>query len=241
MNPSPSRVLITGGGTGIGAGIARALHQRGHSLILTGRRPEPLRALAQELDAEVVPADLLTEVSADPSSFFQRTGPVDHLVHNAGAYLHSPLGAWTPQLWAEQYALHVIAPALLSQAFAEQARGPGCLVFISSTLAERPAPGTAAYAASKAGMLSLARSLAQELAPRQIRSVALLPGVVPTAMTQSPRGGDDPQARLQALTQIHPLGRLGSPEDIGAAVAFLLEATWITGVALPVDGGLLSV
>jgi NAD(P)-dependent dehydrogenase (short-subunit alcohol dehydrogenase family) len=97
----------------------------------------------------------------------------------------------------------------------------------------------AAANAAKAAQASLCRTLALELAPRGIRANVVVPGVVPTDMTRAPRDGADVEAQLEGLRRLHPLGRLGTPADVGQAVAFLLHAEWITGAALAVDGGLL--
>jgi NAD(P)-dependent dehydrogenase (short-subunit alcohol dehydrogenase family) len=230
-----THVLITGGGTGLGLGIAAALRARGARVTLLGRRAAPLRAAAESLGCEAVVGD----VTHDPDALLDAVGPVDHIVHNAGVYQHGPLPDWTPALWRTLHEVTVLGPALLSAAWARRQSGAGSLTFVSSTLAERPAPNTGPYAAAKAGQLGLMRALAVELAPLGLRSNAVLPGVVPTPMTEAPRGGDDPQARLAALTALHPLGRLGQPADVGEAVAYLIGAPWVTGAALPVDGGLL--
>jgi NAD(P)-dependent dehydrogenase (short-subunit alcohol dehydrogenase family) len=230
------RVLVTGGGTGIGAGVAAAARARGLEVVLCGRRVAPLRATAAIVGADVVVGD----VTGDPASILEAAGPVDGLVHCAGAYVHAHLGTWAAEDFAGQFAVHVTGPALLSQAFAARLAGPGAVVFVGSTLGARPAPGAAAYAAAKAAQASLCHSLAQTLASRGVRVNAVLPGVVPTDMTRAPRDGLPVEAQLEALRALHPLGRLGTPADVGEAVAFLLCAPWITGVTLPVDGGLLG-
>ncbi len=229
-----SRVLITGGGTGIGRGIAEAAVAAGHEVVITGRRPGPLAATAAALGCAWVAGD----VTAEPERIVAEAGPLDHLVNNAGRYVHAPLGRWTAADWAAMFALHATAPALLAQAFAAQNTDGGAIVNIGSTLSERPVAGAGPYAAAKAAMVGLTRALAVELAPRRIRANCLLPGVVHTEMTAAPRDGDDPAARLAALEALHPIGRLGTPADVGAAVCWLLGATWVTGTALPVDGGL---
>ena len=226
-----SRVLVTGGGTGIGLGIARALIAAGHTVTITGRRADVLRVTAAQIGARALPGD----VTADPAALIAAAGPLDHLVNNAGHFIYQPVGQFSADAFAALHAVHVIAPALLSQAFAAQAAGPGAIVNISSTLAERPAPGAAPYATAKAGMIALTRQLALELAPRQIRANAILPGLVTTPMTQT----NDPQRQAHMLS-LHPLGRLGAPADIGEAVAWLLGASWVTGAVIPVDGGLLA-
>ncbi len=220
-----SRTLITGGGTGLGAAIARELAGVGHDLVLVGRREEPLRSLAEELGAAWQIADITTGAQG----LIERCGPLTHLVNNAG---HAHTGAvedWSAEDLRALLEVHVVAPAMLARAWAAQAPQGGCALNISSTLATRSAPGLGLYAAAKAALSSLTRTLALELAPR-CRANALRVGVVPTEMTQ----GRD----LAALAALHPLG-LGAPEDVGAAARFLLESRWITGVELPVDGGLL--
>lgn len=234
MNPSEiRRVLVTGGGTGLGRGIAAALSGHGLEVVICGRRTEPLKAAAKALEVEWVQGD----VTGDPHLLLDAAGAVDALVHNAGICRYAALGAWTAADWDLHYAVHVRGPALLSQAFAERA-AHGAIVFVSSTLSVRSAPMTAAYAASKAGVDSLTRSLAQALAPR-IRVNSVQPGVVPTDMTRADRDGTDAEQQFEALRALHPMGRLGTPADVGQAVHFLLASPWITGVHLPVDGGLL--
>jgi 3-oxoacyl-[acyl-carrier protein] reductase len=121
----------------------------------------------------------------------------------------------------------------------------GSIVVLASTLAFRSAPTTSAYAASKAALLSAAKSAALELAPR-IRVNALAPGVVDTDMVRVPRralGANEDAApvlaeQLEALRKLHPLGRLGTAEEVAEAALYLLEASWLTGSVLTIDGGL---
>jgi gluconate 5-dehydrogenase len=220
-------VLITGGGTGLGLGIARALHAAGMELVVVGRRPEPLQAAAQELDARAIPWDI-----GRPEGLLDLTGPIDHVVLNAGNDVNAPLGDWTRAHFEQTYRVHVVGHALLAQDWVSRGR-PGTLTAICSTLAERGAPGKAAYAAAKAAQLSLIRSLAREAAPT-VRANALLVGVVPTPMSTAPRGA---APHLPALEALHPLG-LGTPGSVGHAVLHLIQNPWITGAALHVDGGL---
>jgi len=218
------RVLVTGGATGIGRAVAARL---GSDAIITGRRAELLRQAATATGARAVPGD----VTVDPDGLLDAVGEVQGLVHCAGHLEGGPLEAWTGQAFERLFRVHVTGPALLSRAFAQRSTDPGSIVFCGSTLAVRSAPARGPYAAAKAAQLSLARSLAVELADRRIRVNAVLVGVVPTEMT----AGHD----LEALAALHPLG-LGTADAVAQAILGLLDGPWITGAALPVDGGLLA-
>jgi len=235
MSALPRRTLVTGGGTGIGRAIASALRDAGGQVVVCGRRAGVLQACADDLGVTCVVGD----VTGDPEALLDRVGPIDGLVHNAGALSRGAVGAWTADDWDRMWAVHVRGPALLSQAFAGRLEGPGAIVAVSSTLAARTAAGSAAYSAAKAAMSSLVRSLAVELAPRGVRANAVLPGVVPTAMTTAPRGDASLDAQLDALRRLHPLGRLGEPAEVAHMVVALLSNPWVTGAEVAVDGGLL--
>lgn len=227
------RVLVTGGATGLGLGIAQELAGHGYHVIIVGRREEVLEAVARQHNLDYIAAD----ITQDPEAIIRKASPLLHLVNNAGHHEPARVGHWKADAFRRLYEVHVVAPAMLTQAWAQEAPAGGCVVNMSSTLASRPAPSSAAYSAAKNALVALTRSLAIELAPN-LRANALLPGVVPTAMTTTPRDGRSADAFLEAVEQLHPLG-LGQPEDVAQAARFLLEAPWITGVALPVDGGLL--
>jgi 3-oxoacyl-[acyl-carrier protein] reductase len=171
-------------------------------------------------------------------------------VHCAGAIEYAAIGEISEEDLRAQLEVDFVQPLLLSQAIAgplRQASQPGALVHVASTLALQPAPRTAAYAAAKAALVNMTRSFALELAPAGIRVNAVAPGVVDTAMVRVPRRvlvpGEDAaqlvEAQLASLRAIHPLGRLGTPEDVVEAILLALEATWMTGAVLTLDGGLL--
>ena len=230
----PQRVLVTGGGTGIGLGIVRQLRSLGRDVVAVGRRAKPL-ADAAALGAEVHSWDITENISG----LFDLIGPVDGLVLNAGQYRHEHAGEWAADTWTDIWKINTLAPVLLSSEFSKRLTGPGAIVAVASTLAVRPAPGAAAYASSKAGLLSVIQHLALELAPRGIRANAVLPGIVPTAMTTPDKDSDDSGNHNAHALSLHPLGRLGTPSDVASTVIHALGNPWMTGAQLSIDGGLL--
>ena len=230
----PERILVTGGGTGLGYAIAEQLVRRGSEVIICGRRRKVIERAALQIGATPLSGD----ITGPPEPLLAATGPIDGLIHNAGHHFEEFIGEWSDASWEALWEVHVRGPAMLSQAFAAQCEGPGSIVAIASTLGERTIPGSAAYSAAKAGLQSLVRSLSIELAPHGIRANAVLPGVVPTDMTKRSRGEQSPEESLQALDELHPLG-LGSPQQVAHAVVSVLENPWISGASLAVDGGLL--
>ncbi len=243
--------LVTGAGSGIGQATSVALAAAGASrLILAGRRAETLAETAAKI-AAVAPACKAVAVPGDVAAEGDRTklaaavqGRLDCLVNCAGLFVGSPLRATRDEIWRQQMDVNVTAPFALTRALVEPlARSANASVInISSTLAAKPIPATAAYNASKAALIQLSRTLALELGPEKIRVNCILPAIVETPMYGG-RFDDEAayKAGLLAAAKLHPLGRVGQPEDVAQAVVFLASnaASWITGVALPVDGGML--
>jgi len=250
----PGRVLLTGASRGIGRAIAEQLIARGARLAVVGRDRRALRQVVNERAGHLVlDADL-----ADPSAAEEATshalhglGGLDAFVACAGIADHAPIGAITRAKLERQLTVNFTSPMLMAQragvAMAEA--GSGSMVLVASTLALGAAPHTAAYAASKAALVSAARSLALELGPRGVRVNAVAPGVVDTDMVRSvrprPDGTPDPRppeqalaSQLEGLRGQHLLGRLGTPEEVAEAVLYLLCAPFVTGTMLTVDGGL---
>ena len=250
--PSPRRsALVTGAARRIGAAIARRLHAAGYDLALHYRDSEAdMQALAAELEAarpgstRVLQADLaqfdrLPELVAKAVGHF---GRLDALVNNASGFFPTPFGTVTPQQWDDLFAVTARAPFFLAQSAAPHLRAAcGAVVNVADIYAGRPLPAHAPYSASKAALVSLTRALALELAP-QVRVNAVAPGAILWPEQEPPdlRGEQrQPSAAQQAILDATALGRIGAPDDIAAAVHWLLsaDAGYVTGQVLHVDGG----
>lgn len=238
--------LVTGATGGIGAATARALHAQGARLAITGRRAAELEALAAELgpDAQgqgvlVVPADLADP--AAPAALVEQVeaacGSLDILVNNAGFTRDMLALRMGDADWAAVLEVDLTAPFRLARAALRgmMKRRSGRIVSIASIVGVTGNAGQANYAAAKAGLIGMSKSLAQEVATRGVTVNVVAPGFVKTAMTDSL--GDAQKAKL--LERI-PTGRMGTPEDIGAAVVYLAsaEAAWVTGQTIHVNGGM---
>lgn len=254
VSVSEGRVIVTGATRGIGRATAHAILERGGQVIAIGRSPDLLEELRRQDEARVriVEADL-AELESLPSIVDQAVdafGGVDGLVNSAGMAIHEGVGTIQLESLEAQLRLNLMAPLLLSQLVAEHLRGRGgAIVNVSSTLSERVAAGTAAYAATKAALNAVTKALALELAP-SVRVNAVLPGAVDTDMIRAPRlrAGEPPPvgeelearvaAQLETLRSRHPIGRLGRPEDVATVIVGLLDHPWQTGSLVIIDGGL---
>ena len=236
--------VITGGGRGIGLETARALAAGGARVCLVGRRPEPLEAAAAALGngAWAFPADVSSASDADrlAAAVRARWGRLDGLVNAAGIAPMASLADTDPETWDRAFAVNVRGPYLLCRALGpllEEGRSPA-VVNVSSTLAEKPIPGMAAYNASKAALNQLTRSLALEWAPA-IRVNAVMPAVVDTPI-HADRGLRIEQ--VHEMDRLHPMQRIGTPTDVASLILFLLSdaSSWMTGTVIPIDGGMLA-
>ncbi len=233
--------LVTGASGGIGGAIAKALHQAGAKLAISGTRLDALEALAGELGGgvQVLPCNL-----ADPAATAalagqaeEALGQLDILVNNAGLTRDNLSMRMKDEDWALVLEVNLTAGFRLARGAMRgmMKRRWGRIVGITSIVGVTGNPGQANYAASKAGMIGMSKSLAQEIANRGITVNCVAPGFIQTAMTDAL----DENQRERLLGAI-PTGRLGLPEDIAAGVVFLAseEAGYVTGQTLHVNGGM---
>lgn len=233
--------LITGASGGIGGAIASALHQAGATVALSGTRQAPLRELADKLGerAHVVPCNLSDPdaVTALPKHAAEAMGSVDILVNNAGITRDNLFMRMSEDEWQSVLDVNLGAAFRLSKGVLRgmmKARW-GRIVNITSVVGATGNPGQGNYAAAKAGLVGMSRSLAYEVASRNITVNCVAPGFITTAMTD--KLTDDQKSGI--LAQV-PIGRMGTPEEIGAAVLYLSsqEAAYVTGTVLHVNGGM---
>jgi 3-oxoacyl-[acyl-carrier protein] reductase len=228
--------LVTGGAGGIGAACARALSGSADRIVLVGRRREPLEAVAAEFPETTVAvaADIAT---ADGRLTVLRAveGDLAWVVLASGVPLRKPLGDLAEQEIEYTFAANLVGPALLLRHLLDHRwQAPKAVAVIGSISASRSLPNRAAYAASKAGLEHLARSLAAELAARGIRVNVVSPGVVATPFVGE--AGDTLDAWVKDRV---PAARLGTPEEVAEAVRYvILDApAYLTGARIAVDGG----
>ncbi len=233
--------LVTGASGGIGAAIARVLHGAGAVVALSGTRLEPLAALAAELGgrARVLPCNLADAeaVNALPKQAADAMGSVDILVNNAGITKDNLFMRMSDEDWASVIDVNLTSTMRLCKGVVRgmmKARW-GRIINISSIVGSTGNPGQTNYAASKAGMVGMSKSIAYEVASRGITVNCVAPGFIATAMTD--KLNDEQKAGI--LGQI-PAGRMGEPAEIAAAVLYLasVEAGYVTGATLHVNGGM---
>lgn len=238
---SGKSALVTGASGGIGAAIAAGLHAAGANVGLSGTRVEPLEALASELGdrAHVLPCNLSDSAAVTelPKQAVEAMGAVDILVNNAGITRDNLFMRMSEDEWDAVLQVNLKSAMLLSKGVMRpmmKARW-GRIVNITSVVGATGNPGQANYAASKAGLVGMSKSLAYEVASRGITVNCIAPGFITTAMTD--KLTDDQKAAI--LTQV-PAGRMGEVDDIAAAVRYLAsdEAGYITGATLHINGGM---
>jgi len=237
--------LVTGAGSGIGRATARLLAERGGAVAVADVNPvaaEETAAAIRTAGGRVVASGCdvtrATDVDAAVARVRDTFGRLDLVVNCAGILRLAPLAETSEKEWDDVLAVNLTGAFLVTRAALRALReqGGGAIVHIASRAAIRAKEGHGAYAAAKAGILQLTQMAALEGAPYGIRVNCVCPGFIDTPMT---RTGYDFEGAATAWKQICPLGRLGTPEDVARAMLFLAseDAGFITGVALPVDGG----
>jgi 3-oxoacyl-[acyl-carrier protein] reductase len=235
------KALVTGASGGIGGEIAKALHAAGATVGLSGTREEPLQALAAELGerAHVLPCNLSDGAAVDalPKQAIEAMGGLDILVNNAGITRDQIFMRMSDEEWQSVIDVNLTSTMRLCRGVMRPMMKSrwGRIINISSIVGATGNPGQVNYAASKAGMVGLTKSIAYEVASRGITANAVAPGFIATAMTE--KLTDDQKAAIN--TKI-PAARMGKPEEIAAAVLYLAspEAGYVTGATLHVNGGM---
>ncbi|MBZ5595090.1 MAG: SDR family oxidoreductase [Acidobacteriia bacterium] len=248
MSEIGKTVLVTGAAAGIGAGIAERFSEAGYSVAAfdidgagATRMAERLRAHAPAI---AIQGDVAVEENAREAvtKTVRDLGSLDVLVNNAGIEVSGSVSDLTPTAWDRQIAVNLRGAYLMSKYAVEQMRGRGgAIIHISSVHAFVSWQGIAAYDATKAGLLGLTRAMALDHGPEKIRVNAICPGYIDTPLMERWLASvPDREETMRQVLSYHPLGRIGTPRDIGEAALFLASdaASFVSGAFLVVDGAM---
>lgn len=243
MNLAGKHVLITGGGSGIGADLARGFAEAGAEVVIAGRRMEALEAVAAKTGARAIQADVTDEESV--VRLFAEAGPCDIVIANAGAAESAPFSKTSLAQWQAMLGVNLTGTFLTFREGLKQMPGWGRLIAIASIAGLRGHPYVAPYVAAKHGVVGLTRAVALEVAKREITVNAICPGYVATEMTERSvaniraRTGMDEAGALAALTKTSPQNRLIEPPEITSLALWLCSdaARGMNGQALTLAGG----
>ncbi|MCA3627449.1 MAG: SDR family oxidoreductase [Methylobacterium sp.] len=243
MNLAGKRALITGGGSGIGADLARGFAEAGAEVVIAGRRMDALEAVARKTGARAVQADVTDEQSV--TRLFLEAGPCEIVIANAGAAESAPFARTSLAQWHAMLGANLTGTFLTFREGLKQMPGWGRLIAIASIAGLRGYPYVAPYVAAKHGVVGLTRAVAQEIAKREITVNAICPGYVATEMTERSvanirtKTGMNQAEALGALTKTNPQNRLIAPAEITSLALWLCsqEARGMNGQALPLAGG----
>jgi 3-oxoacyl-[acyl-carrier protein] reductase len=243
---SGRNALVTGATGGIGGAIARALHAQGATVAISGRQVDKLESLAVELKerVHVVPCDLAdkAQVAGLIDAATKALGRVDILVNNAGLTKDNLFMVMKDEQWDEVIAVNLTSTFMLmraaTRAMMRAKTGYGRIINISSVSGILGNPGQGNYAASKAGMIGMTKSLAREVASRGITANCIAPGFISTPMTEALN-----EKQTATIKEAIPAQKFGTPDDIAAAAVYLAstEASYMTGQTLHVNGGMLMI
>lgn len=236
--------LVTGASGGIGSAVAKTLHTQGATVALSGTRVEALEAVAAELGdrAHILPCNLSDSAAVDalPKQAEEAMGQLDILVNNAGVTKDNIFMRMKDDEWNDVLAVNLTASFRLARASMRgmMKRRWGRIISITSVVGTMGNPGQANYAASKAGVTGMTKSIAQEVASRNVTANCVAPGFIATAMTDAL--DDSQQERVNGMI---PMGRMGSGEEIAASVLYLAseEAAYVTGQTIHVNGGMIMI
>ena len=240
-----SSILISGGGSGIGKGVAIYLASQGAKVTICGRRQEKLKAVSDQIGSNCVfaQADITSKEGRLKaiSAALEHGKGLDALLNIAGNMYRKNLEDLEEDKLIEIFHSNVIAGMMLSKESIQYLReSSGSIVFVSSVHTRRAFTGASPYAASKGALETLTKVLASELGPSGVRVNCIVPGAVPGEINQRAGLFSDKEAkiRLEKLIPEHRLGRIGTPKEIAKAIEYLITADWTTGAILDVDGGL---
>ncbi|WOF73541.1 3-oxoacyl-[acyl-carrier-protein] reductase [Parvibaculaceae bacterium PLY_AMNH_Bact1] len=236
--------LVTGASGGIGSAVAKTLHAQGATVALSGTRVEALEAVAAELGdrAHILPCNLSDSAAVDalPKQAEEAMGQLDILVNNAGVTKDNIFMRMKDDEWNDVLAVNLTASFRLARASMRgmMKRRWGRIISITSVVGTMGNPGQANYAASKAGVTGMTKSIAQEVASRNVTANCVAPGFIATAMTDALDEGQ--QERVNGMI---PMGRMGSGDEIAASVLYLAseEAAYVTGQTIHVNGGMIMI
>lgn len=238
-------ILVTGGGSGLGAGCAKYFCERGAKVTICGRRQEKIDAVANAIGPNCIGVQADVTNDSDRRRLVEATiahgDGLDVLVNNAGSMYRGSVEELDEQKLLDVFHINVVAGMVLTGLCVDAlSAASGAVIFIGSIHNRRAFPGASPYAATKGAVETLTRVLAAELGSKKIRVNCVAPGAVFTEINQ--RAGlatdEEARARLESMVDMHALDRIGTEEEIAEAIAYLACAAWTTGALIDVDGGL---